>query len=288
MSANPSNVTQINCTVYNGVPSLLASLNVWIPGRSEPAFMTGAASFLYNLENILIAAKPTPNSVIFVYEVALQRLVAASGANATVNMTAVTSKVGNPRYTPVDTIHAPTAGVGKALVDLYGGLDKVPRNNGTVVMASPDINGEPWFVNTVYLAVPPHDWQLVIAMPRKDFFSKIDKAQKTSIIVAVVVAVSGAFTVSLAAFASLRPLHQLAVSMKQLTKFDFSSLEGGVLDNRSLIREIRHVQETFSAMVNAFSVSIKKNRSLMAGGTMSGSAGGAAASGTRNPASSSG
>ncbi|KAJ3279544.1 hypothetical protein HK104_001380 [Borealophlyctis nickersoniae] len=263
MSANPTNVTQYNTTVYNGLSGLLATRNVWIPGRDLPAYMCASSSYLSNLESFLINSKPTPNSVLFVYELRLQRLIGVAAANATVNATAVSTKTGYPRYSPLDTPHAPTAAVAQAVAGLYGGLGQVPYNNGTVVMTSAEVNGEEWFINTVYLVVPPQDWVLVIAMPRKDFFAQIDKAQKAAIIVAIVCAMMGAITVTLATLGALRPLHQLADSMQQLTKFDFSSLEGGVLDNRSIIREIRHVQDTFSAMVNAFSVSIKKNRALM-------------------------
>ncbi|KAJ3285809.1 hypothetical protein HK104_009323 [Borealophlyctis nickersoniae] len=273
MSPNTSRTMQWNVTIYNGKPALLTSLNVWPPGSTKetPDYMCAAASYLSTLEEVFVRAKPTPHSVLFLYErrSGIPYLIAAAAANSTINRTAIAQKVPGQRHTPLDTPDQATVSIAKALESTYGSLDQVPRNDEVVVSRTVHILGEEWFINTVYMAVPPYDWILVVAIPRKDFFSKIDVAQKTGIIVAIIVAVIGAVVVSFASFGALRPLQTLAQSMQQLTKFDFSSLEGGLLDNRSMILEIRHVQETFSAMVNAFSVSIKKNRALLTSGGVS-------------------
>ncbi|KAJ3299454.1 hypothetical protein HK104_008810 [Borealophlyctis nickersoniae] len=214
------------------------------------------------------ASKPTPNSRIILYQARTGKMLVAS-----INGTSFKNLLTGERYPIQDAPDAAIVEVGKALQALYGNVTAVPVNSEEVLMANYDMNGEPWFICTRYFSTPPFNWVLVVAIPRKDFFSRIDTAQKTAIIVAVAVAVVGAVVVSLAAFAALRPLHSLASSMKQLTMFDFSSLEGGILDNRSLILEIRHLQETFSSMVSAFSVSIKKDRSLMTGASGSQSTG---------------
>ncbi|KAJ3281473.1 hypothetical protein HK104_011453 [Borealophlyctis nickersoniae] len=276
ISANPSpgNASQYVVTLYQWMPVLLSSRNFYMPetyGPAVPPFACAAVGLFQILEDTLRRSRPTDNSILFMYEAKSALMIIASPEGASTNLTAINLKLaGQPygavRYSPLNTADPGVRSLGQALVAMYGDLTKVPMNDQQPLLASADIDGQPWLINTLYIPAPPQDWVLVVGMPRKDFFARVDEAQKRGIIVAVVVSIVGALTVSLASFFALRPLGLLAQSMKELTKFDFSSLEGGMLDQRSFIREISHLQETFSAMVNAFSVSIKKNRSLMAGG----------------------
>ncbi|KAJ3279271.1 hypothetical protein HK104_001606 [Borealophlyctis nickersoniae] len=259
---NPTNLTMYYPTVFNGMSGLLTIRNIWTSNSTgaQPAYFCATVARLFETEQIFINSKPTPNSQVILYDAKNGRLLISS-----VPETSFKSLTTGERYLFVESPDPRISNVGLAVQALYGNVTQVPINAEQLLTASYDINGEPWFITTRYFTALPYNWIMVVAIPRRDFFARIDSSQKTGTIVAAVVAVGGALLVSMAAFAALRPLHALSTSMKQLTKFDFSSLEGGILDNRSFVREIRNLQETFSAMVNAFSVSIRKNRALMAG-----------------------
>ncbi|KAJ3319057.1 hypothetical protein HDU76_000658, partial [Blyttiomyces sp. JEL0837] len=92
----------------------------------------------------------------------------------------------------------------------------------------------------------PNTWVAVVGIPRSDFFSKTDEAQKKAGILAAVLAVVGVLVTVITAWFAMRPLHTLTLAMEKLTKMDFSALEGDILNERSFMLELRKLQVTFS------------------------------------------
>ncbi|KAJ3278312.1 hypothetical protein HK104_002456 [Borealophlyctis nickersoniae] len=263
MSDSPSKNMYYITIVYNNLPCLITARNFWFAPFNDPVldvhppmFCTAVTRMetasvsckktVLALKRILFKkSKPTNDSVVFMFEHKTGQMLAAE------SLTSVVNPDGWKLYTPTTTNDTNVRKIGLALERIYTSLTNVPTNNGEYMSVTTEIDGEAWFVNTQYFAAPPNDWLLVVALPRSDFYGTVDKAQRSSIIIAVIIAIVGSSFVSFMAFIALRPLHHLAVSMEQLTKFDFSSLEGGILDNRSLVQEIRHVQATFGTMINA-------------------------------------
>ncbi|KAJ3175138.1 hypothetical protein HK101_010742 [Irineochytrium annulatum] len=94
-------------------------------------------------------------------------------------------------------------------------------------------------------------------------FAKMDEAERRGIVVASAVAAAGLLCTALITFLALRPVGAMAKNMTQLTKFDFSLLEKGVLDKRSLLSEIREAETAFDTMVKAFAGAIRRNKQLI-------------------------
>ncbi|KAJ3322430.1 hypothetical protein HDU76_013890 [Blyttiomyces sp. JEL0837] len=89
------------------------------------------------------------------------------------------------------------------------------------------IGGTRWLLNYRYLD-NPNSWIVVVGIPRSDFFSKTDEAQKKATIFACVLAVFGVVVTVISAWLAMRPLHTLTLTMEKLTKLDFSALEGDI------------------------------------------------------------
>ncbi|KAJ3172275.1 hypothetical protein HDU87_008136 [Geranomyces variabilis] len=104
---------------------------------------------------------------------------------------------------------------------------------------------------------------LVVAIPRKAIFSKIDSAKSRSIGIAAGLSVGIALIMAVIFALIVTPLRHLAKAMGMLTQMDFAALDNGkILEEQSYISEIRGVQNSFSTMVKAFAGGIKKNREL--------------------------
>ncbi|KAJ3329523.1 hypothetical protein HDU76_007729 [Blyttiomyces sp. JEL0837] len=126
-------------------------------------------------------------------------------------------------------------------------------------------DGQPWYMSAAQFTVKNISFTLVVGFPRADLFANVDRAEKNGIIVACVIAVVGViFTVAII-YLSLRPLHRLCVNMKELTKFDFSSLEQGGKQRYSILAEIREIETVYLTMVLAFASALKRNKALTGG-----------------------
>ncbi|KAJ3102655.1 hypothetical protein HDU97_000352 [Phlyctochytrium planicorne] len=123
-------------------------------------------------------------------------------------------------------------------------------------------NGEQWFLATSLFTVKGEDFVVVVGFPRSDMFAEVDAASKKAIIFSISLGVTGVLLTGCLIFVFLLPLQHMANSMKQLTKFDFSSLESGNLDRRSMMFEIKQVEDVFFSMVTAFAFAISKNKQL--------------------------
>ncbi|KAJ3322993.1 hypothetical protein HDU76_013743 [Blyttiomyces sp. JEL0837] len=147
-------------------------------------------------------------------------------------------------YTPSTTNDSYARDLGLFLRDRFGGYDKIPNEQRTVTIEA-KIGSTQWIINYRFLDNPT-SWIVVVGIPRSDFFSKSDNAQKKAAILAAVLAVIGVVATTVTAWLAMRPLHTLTLAMEKLTKMDFSALEGDILSDRSFMLELRRLQVTFS------------------------------------------
>ncbi|KAJ3129925.1 hypothetical protein HK098_007679 [Nowakowskiella sp. JEL0407] len=108
----------------------------------------------------------------------------------------------------------------------------------------------------------PEDFYLVLGIPRNDFFGLVDGSIRTGITLSSVFTLMGVLIGIFVTLGILWPLRRLTNNMKLVTKFDFSMLSSGGLEEKSFFREIQVVQRTFNVMVKAFAGAIQRNREL--------------------------
>ncbi|KAJ3307342.1 hypothetical protein HDU76_004654 [Blyttiomyces sp. JEL0837] len=105
-------------------------------------------------------------------------------------------------------------------------------------------------------------YKMIMITPQVDFYGATEQSKK-AVVMTGILCVVGVIIVAVAAFFAVLPLRRMAKSMEQLTKFDFTVLEGGKLESKSLITEYNRVESTFLVMVKAFEASIRANRQLI-------------------------
>jgi hypothetical protein len=260
--------------------------NFWNNNPTKTGVPDLACSVGFQVENaltpLLNSIEVTPNTVILMMESQTGRLLATNKANSiSVNQTVSGSNTTTPvRVTADASPDARISQVGLGLLNAYGGsyanLPFTGSDGSSVSIASIQLpstatyDSEKWLVGTTKFQLQSNgqssaEFLLIVAFPRSDIFGDIDKANTVTLITSICVSVGGLLIACSATFMALRPLHKMAISMKQLTKFDFSSLEKGELKSRSMVTEIREVEGVFNTMVVAFASAIKKNRALMSG-----------------------
>ncbi|KAI8846719.1 hypothetical protein BC829DRAFT_398073 [Chytridium lagenaria] len=230
-------------------------------GAATPAF---GCSIGYIIDEALVpflnSVRVTNNTIVILAEKNTALLIATNRRDSlAINSTRVTADM---------SPHPDVALVGKGLFSIYGNISTITNETvaRTPVWQRKLDDGQEWFLSSSIINVRGTEFILAIAFPRSDMFSKIDSAERQGLVIAVCVAVAGTLLTGALTFLALRPLHNMALSMKQLTKFDFSSLENGALERRSLMAEIREVEVVFDTMVVAFASAIKKNKALVSGG----------------------
>ncbi|KAJ3089126.1 hypothetical protein HK102_007137 [Quaeritorhiza haematococci] len=133
---------------------------------------------------------------------------------------------------------------------LYGSFDKIPY---TPQIWDRNINGIDYIVGVAsFNFTNANKYTLAAVIPRNQAFSSIDKANRDSIIIYVVVTVGVVTVFGSMMWFILKPLHTLSVAMERLAQLDFAALENGkLLDISSVITEISAIQNNFSVMVKA-------------------------------------
>ncbi|KAI8824584.1 uncharacterized protein EV422DRAFT_520610 [Fimicolochytrium jonesii] len=114
-------------------------------------------------------------------------------------------------------------------------------------------DGSHWYIRTRPLPVDTDiTWALVIAIPRGDFFGRIDTVKRTTIILVIVITVVSVLGITLGIWVTVVvPLRRMARQMKQLCELNFAVLEKAELDHRSLVHEVSTVQQVFNLMAGA-------------------------------------
>ncbi|KAJ3177696.1 hypothetical protein HDU85_005807 [Gaertneriomyces sp. JEL0708] len=130
------------------------------------------------------------------------------------------------RFKPHESPDTTIAAVGTAIRNHFNGYANIASSTTEITRLETQLGSEKWFINIQSIDVNPSQWIVVVAMPRADFYGAIERTRKTSVAFATSIAVVGAVLGAIICIIVLRPLAVLAESMKKLTKFDFSSLEG--------------------------------------------------------------
>jgi len=219
----------------------------------KPLFICTHGQFIdVTITPFLINLKPTPNTVTMLVD-GSDLLVSASVDKAAAN--AVERFKADASPDPV------VAGIGKAILAKVGSFAAMPKGWSSTIV----VNGVTYFLQTDSLTISPMNLTLVVAIPRSDFFANIDSANKRSAIVTACVAVVVTTLGVVALTLMVRPLRTLTSGMEQITKFDFSILNTGILKHRSPVKEFREMETVFDTMCKAFASAIRRNRSLVSG-----------------------
>ncbi|KAJ1557564.1 hypothetical protein HK096_006559 [Nowakowskiella sp. JEL0078] len=114
------------------------------------------------------------------------------------------------------------------------------------------IYGDVWILTVRILSLSSYtaDSQLLVtALQRSEIFGQIETATRYSKIIAIAIAITVGTLIAGIYIIIVLPIFKLAKAMNLLTKFDFSTLENSkMLDNRSVIWELRKLQDTFATM----------------------------------------
>ncbi|KAJ3331455.1 hypothetical protein HDU76_003151 [Blyttiomyces sp. JEL0837] len=248
---------------------LLSSVSqvVWTSASTTIPSFTCSVGFknAVSLDPLFDNIKVTANTHVFMMDVNNGNLLANSVPHTVSKVANYTDPL-RPviQFTPDTTNDTTVNAIGQVLRSRYGNYSLVP-NTGSTITFETTMNGQSWFINLKHLD-EPINWMLVVAIPRSDFFEKTDNAGRLAIILSVVIGVVGILLAALASWIAMRPLHQLTKAMENLTKLDFSALEGDILNSRSLMAEVRDLQTTFATMCKAFASGIRRNKALTAGG----------------------
>ncbi|KAJ3120207.1 hypothetical protein HK101_007028 [Irineochytrium annulatum] len=164
------------------------------------------------------------------------------------------------RQTAPGNANAVIAAAGSTLTARFGAITGVSLPNDTAIEKIM-VGSQAWLMGSRAVAMPVSGqfFQLVLLVPREDYYGQLEGAALKSLVISCSTAVIGVCLAILIGFLSTRPLLKLLRNMNQLAKFDFSVLEAGKLESTGPLTEINGVESTFLVMVKAFAASIKKN-----------------------------
>ncbi|KAJ3333459.1 Adenylate cyclase type 10, partial [Blyttiomyces sp. JEL0837] len=215
---------------------------VYLPNatRKETARMCrGYLMMESSLESFFATVKPTDDSILFMIDDENKMIVSTVNGTVSPNSTY--------RYYPYEAPDAIIKGASQSLLNQYGDLSKLPNTTSQVL----NLAGEAWIVNTATTHTPHSGqaYQIFLCIRRSYYYGASEAAFKRALIIAVVLTVVGLLLVITLGYFAVRPLQSLVVSMQTLTQFDFSVIENGDLNNRSIVKEIFLVESTFLTMV---------------------------------------
>ncbi|KAJ3151848.1 hypothetical protein HDU86_005980 [Geranomyces michiganensis] len=233
------------------------------PTDASPQFMTIAdMQTVGNIDVLLCNLRQTPGTVNVLLDTDYY-IVSTSAGNFAVNRTralAVNSAI----------VTGTVGEVARKLQQIYPDtLERLPNNWASEMKLSDGT----WLVKTTNIPIAGYNLVFITAIPRSDFYAGIDKGQREALILSVCITIGSAILGSAALAMMVRPLRELTLTMQQITKFDFSAIQSGKLDHRSVVAELRRMEVVFDTMCKAFAASIRRNRDLAKGGR--GSSGGA-------------
>ncbi|KAJ3145208.1 hypothetical protein HK101_002521 [Irineochytrium annulatum] len=268
MITNPTNTKVFTSLAFNAGVMIFGVNQIYTaPGAATPNYACSVGMENEGaLGSLFESIKITPNSHLLMIDSLTGTMLASSTPYSLFEITNTSDPVLPVRtWTPLTSNDTYANMIGKTLISSYGNFSEIPNMNGTLMLQNVDIgDGQPWFINTRYLAAPSN-WLLIVAIPRADFFSSTDAANRKALILSSSVAVAGVLVSAILAFLALRPLATLARAMEMLTNMDFKALEGDILTRRSFISEVRNVQGTFATMCKAFASGIRRNQQLTRG-----------------------
>ncbi|KAI8809258.1 hypothetical protein BJ742DRAFT_805605 [Cladochytrium replicatum] len=205
------------------------------------------------ITGIFFKLAPSQNSRLFLINSVGELLAAnavSSVANAAKNFVMAT-----------DANDTSTAQLAQDINQRTANFSSINTITGSLIQTT--ITGEDWTYSVRMLQVQSSvSMYLVAAIPRQDFFSAIDSAQRTSITVTIVFAAVSMIVVIIVIIGITLPVRTLTAEMSKVATFDFSMLERGFFVENSVFTEIRNMQRTFNTLVKAFAGAISRNKGL--------------------------
>ncbi|KAJ3330508.1 hypothetical protein HDU76_005510 [Blyttiomyces sp. JEL0837] len=236
-----------------------------IPGTTYTAAHFVALS-IKSLDNFLQSIQITQNGVIALIDGNSGKMLAASVAGISQNGTLPQQfmAIGNPN----------------GLIDAASSYLANNKGNGTIQSIVDDGNafevsfkafGDDQLVNAVWITVPNMNlkWLLLLVIPSNDFIAEIKTTMQHSIIFIAVFCFGAVVVAGILSWFITAPLRVLTNAMVGATKFDFSALRDGYLDQRSHVTEIGKMQGVFNEMMLKFADAIKSNKSMTGRGGLS-------------------
>ncbi|KAI8911179.1 hypothetical protein DFJ77DRAFT_520437 [Powellomyces hirtus] len=209
------------------------------------------------IQQYLQTVAPTANSAVAVFDRADGALVGASKPGLT--LTPANDAIMNV-MTINDTLLRESAN--GLYVQLNGGWGAVPlsgpaqatikTSEGAILVSATAIKSDK----------PGLDWILLIAIPEDDLIGAMKKARKAAIIAVSVIAASMVLIAAVVRYLFVIPLKRLSLVMQAATKFDFSAVNSGSLNRRSILAELANMEEVFATMLHKFATAIQANKSL--------------------------
>ncbi|KAJ3192980.1 hypothetical protein HK101_005629 [Irineochytrium annulatum] len=206
-----------------------------------------------NLNDVLIANKPSNGSIMFILDDLGFMWLSTNNDTLTFNT--------SERQTATENFNPAIATAGRFLTSQYGSMTSLPNSTDLQTI---EVGSTAWVLTTraVTMLPSPQVFQLVLLVPRNDYYGQMENASIKAVIIASALTILGVGVAVLYGYLSSRPLRVMQRHMVQLSKFDFSVLERDQLESTSYIRETRDVESTFLTMVKAFANAIKKNKEL--------------------------
>ncbi|KAI8906971.1 hypothetical protein DFJ77DRAFT_183693 [Powellomyces hirtus] len=251
--------------VYSNVyGAILGMSSVNIYGNSTtPTHQCSVGGLMFiSLEPYIRRLLPSPSSVVFLFDAVGTApgvkpsfkpgtIIASSIQNAAVNQDRILAGVpGAGLYTIEETWHPTISQIGRYLMAKYPSLADLV---GPKIIKARLGDGVDWYIAAEQISIDDagNKWTMVIAFPRHDFYSAIDKSISKSIIVICCLSFAAlVFTVA-GSIAFTMPLRILGAYMAEVTQMKFKCLEGGQIDKRSFVREIASLEAAFAIMVKA-------------------------------------
>ncbi|RKO88789.1 hypothetical protein BDK51DRAFT_39837 [Blyttiomyces helicus] len=240
---------------------------IFYTNPSNPSFASYSCATTSEADAILMpflqANIPSPRSVAAFFDTANGNLIAATVPGAIEGMGAASEGAPAPRQYQLDNSPAPKISqLGAFLLSQFKNYSNIGTNTSWSATLA---DGGEWYVAVAPITPDSFStWAIVLAVPRNDFFSKIDQSITTSATVIIVLSLVGAMAISLFSLIFTIPLKRLLWMIGELTELNFSVLKDDQVDKRSYISEISKLEEAFAIMVKAFAVGIKKNREIAA------------------------
>ncbi|KAI9006209.1 hypothetical protein BC832DRAFT_556393 [Gaertneriomyces semiglobifer] len=209
---------------------------------------TAASPVESTINPFLDRIKPTENSVIVIYNTKTLETIGSSLANTVKDNARMTV------YTFATSPHPTIRSLAAALTpDTVAALS-------TRAIVQTQVADHPFFITGRPIQPDAEtEWMMIIAVPTSDVYGALEYTIK---IVAGVVGATGAAvwcTYMLSGWWSAYPLRRLDKRMKEVTMMKFNQLYNSRLDNRSYIREIADLEDSFHTMVKSFAAGLQKN-----------------------------
>ncbi|KAJ1560915.1 hypothetical protein HK405_005521 [Cladochytrium tenue] len=216
-----------------------------------------------SLDTFLQQITTTPNEILALVDGHTGVVVASSAPNSSVVWPTQFPAVGNP--------NAMLSAASAQLLALYSsGSANDTTSFGQITDRSSQRFSFSFAGDTVYCST---SWitddaamlslVLVLVVPAQDLLGALATTTRNSIIF-VALFTSFAFGLGgLLAWAMVVPIRRVTSSINQATKFDFDSLQGGLLAHASWMTEIIELEDAFSAMLVKFAGAVDSNKLLV-------------------------